>query len=520
MKYALNIKWYYFLLLSSTAVLLFIQIPAPLSFLFDPDEGYHLCNALMVQKGLHPFIDFQTGPYGPLNSYIGAAFQYLSNSTLLGELSLCFLGYFISYFIIYRILIKLKLNSTLSLIVVLMFVFIMPRYYKYFIVLAPALFLYSIINYIQSKNENKSILYLGLSCSLMGLFRIDYGIYGIITSFFVFLLFRNEIKIIKTISYWFLSVIFFPLCWIIFLIFKTDISNVINFTYSYITGASEGLSLPFPSVTSLDFLSKSNSFFFIFWFFFLLPYLSLAFFFYIRKSISVTERIFIPALILFSCLIFIQALHRTDASHLLQVAVIQLILIAWIINYFLNKKLKELFVISVIFISFYLCCLPFSLINKNSLFRNCIMNHNEKINAYCFSKPELICYYNSLLNNDSRKWIIDVISFTNNNTLTKDAVCFLPLIPQLYYFTNKSLPLPTSIFFPGMPNDIHTQNLYIGALKKNKVKTIITIPDFYFDNLKKRNIKNYFPYFFDYINNNYPIKTKMGEAEILQITTK
>jgi len=397
--FRLNFSYYFFVIIF---ILFYISLNAPpaLHFLFNPDHGFQLSVAQQILNGLHPFIDLDAGVYGPLVFYVSALGQIISNYRLIGEIISIILGYSIAYFLLFFLILRLSKNRILSILLLIFMLFLMPRFYKYYIFLGPALIATMLYIYLYSQNRS-SIIALAFSVAFIGMFRLDYGFYALTVSVTAIILKHTNpiVHIYRELIFLISLIILFIAPWIIFLEYN---ASLIDICYHLIQSSSRraaGLTLPVPAFDlSTPPLSNNNLYSFQFWLFAIIPVMSIATLLYSWHSIEKTEKHFIFCITFLSIIIFCsQALHRSDYHHFLQAIPLHFVQVGWMITKALKiiskKKLciKKFagFTIVLLFILAGTSFLLYFSHTKQFQFKNKIVNMPEKVRHYFFSRAQL-----------------------------------------------------------------------------------------------------------------------------------
>jgi len=152
-----------------------VRTPIPEVVLVDADAGHQLAGAQQIQFGEHPFVDFRS-TYGPLTFYASYAAQSIGGGTIAAELLLCALGYSAAFLLIFLTARQMS-GNTIALIITALAVVQLPRFYKYYIYLGPALVLFCTSLYIRQPRATRLAL-LAIAVTITGLYRPDEGAYA------------------------------------------------------------------------------------------------------------------------------------------------------------------------------------------------------------------------------------------------------------------------------------------------------------------------------------------------------
>lgn len=396
----------------------------------------------------------------------------------------------------------------------------MPRFYKYYIVLGPVIFLSMLWLYL-NESSSKNRLLLGASVIVTGFFRYDFGFYACLVVLLSVFIFRDKNKRERIREFILIS---FPiavsiLAWFSLIAVKHNLVDFFKDILRTVVSISSGMSKPIPLFNFRQvFYSEYNLFSFLFWTFLLIPFLSMLYLSLIKDHIHIKERKFIFSASVFYALIYIQALHRTDIHHFLQVIPISFLLLGWMIKKigeFGKKGFPKLSVISLIlFLLIGIAAVNLFHYEYFQLLKSKCISVSENFHTYFMDRKTIRAYLLEETYKNKRNWALDVVCFVNNNSNSNDYVLFIPYQPQLYYFSERTFSTPFGWFFPGFFFDLNDQIKFIEKLDKTKI--IVDLPKFGFDGKSTRNAHNFMPFVMEYIYNNYKIILRTGPAVILK----
>jgi hypothetical protein len=311
----------------------------------------------------------------------------------------------------------------------------------------------------------------------------------------------------------FLSILFVVSPWFIFLILKSIFPKALFETFNITMNLGSDLSLPIPvfNITESIF-SKYNNFSLMFWLFRLLPFIVLVFLFFVRKNIEKKEFYFIFLSVIFSVLIFIQALHRTSYSHLKQVIPIEFLLLAWLLSIIIRRE--TIGIIYRVGALFLIIIMIFGWINFVNNFQ--VIKH-YRINSKCFINNYKSFFYSmrKLRKQYKNNVYLKVAEFINNNTLSDEGVMYIPLNPQLYYFSDRIFKTSLGSLGPGRLYNSELQEKFFKELIGTKTNIIIDDYSFVYDKKRKRNPRYYYSHLMKQIYSRYRIIKKIGKQLIL-----
>jgi 4-amino-4-deoxy-L-arabinose transferase-like glycosyltransferase len=506
----------------SLFIIAFVTINSPSlkQILVDPDQGTSLAIAQQISKGKHPFIDIHRLNFGPLVYYLSAIGQALTGNRLIGEIGLETTGYFFSYLLLLWLFFKITKNHLLSLFLLVFSIILMPRFYKYYIVLGPVIFLSALWLYLE-KNSLKNKILLGISVAVTGFFRYDFGIYVCLVVLLSILISRDrnkneKIRELVPISF---SIAVPVLAWLSFIAIKYNIVKFFKDIFRTVISVSSGMSKPLPLFNfGQAFYSDYNLFSFLFWTFLFIPLLSTSYLFLIKDHIHIKERKFIFLASVFYALVYIQALHRTSIHHFLQVIPISFLLLGWMIKKIGELGIKKLPKLSGIILILFLL-MGISAVNlfhyKYFLsLKSKIISVSKNFHTYLMNRESIRAFLLEEMDENKRDWALEVVCFINNNSNSKESVLFIPYHPQLYYFSERIFSTPFGWFFPGFFSNLNNQIEF--SKKLDDTKFIVDLPKFSFDRKSERSAHNFMPFVMNYIYENYKIVRRIGPAVILE----
>ena len=155
---------------------LLLRIPSPEYFLMDPDGGVQLAAAQQIRlTGEQPWIDFYV-PYGPLVYYLSFLGLWLSGDRLVGEIALSLAGYGVAYLSLFVVTLRRTGSPAVAWSLLGLLLLLVPRYYKYFVVLAPALGLVAVTLSARSRGVWRALA-LGAVTAVAFALRLDLGVF-------------------------------------------------------------------------------------------------------------------------------------------------------------------------------------------------------------------------------------------------------------------------------------------------------------------------------------------------------
>ena len=501
------------------AIAVFSYLIPPVEYFFvDPDQGVQLAIGDKILNGEQPYIDVAVGIYGPLVFYATALFQYLFNKHLAGEIILIILAFAITTTFLFILINKITGKSYLAFLTTLLFILLCPRFYKYYIVLGPIIFLSALFRFTRSSKITSAFI-LGIACGINILYRFDLGAVCVFTSFLVITIIKRSsftdfcYSSIATLS----GILITILPWLIYLSTRIELFEFFIKHFSQIKDMSSGLYLPSPKYHSNEALfTKLNSYFFLYYLFPLVP-IALIASLPLHKS-QRTPKIFLFACSIFSLLLFAQALHRSDIPHFLQAifpSIVTLGILWSIIIETISTKRISIIVLACFAAIVTILCFPLSFATSIEGKAFASTDFWSKIYTYTLSRSETRKY---LLQNPPGgyfNWAVNLSEYLHNHTDTRDSIIIWPYQPQLYYWSERPFATTRSHLIPNRLTEDKQQEKIINQISQANVKYIVDFPNWSYDSGNDATHHKYFSMVMSYIKKNYKIVKKFGNATLL-----
>lgn len=477
-----------------------LLLPSPLKFIQDQDWAHQLAGANQILKGQHPFITF-LDVYGPLTFYASAFTQVIFSTRVIGEIFLVVLGFSIAYTIIYWLMWSISQDRLLAFILLTILLVLVPRLYKYYIILGPALTLFFLWVYLE-RPSYKNLWMVGLAVVITGLFRPDFGIYMILSAA-IAMLFQKNFTIKKKIVnlFYFCGILLvIALPWLIFVTIKGGLQDYLyNSTIGMVT---TGVGMSLPLSVSQDILSLQNLQLIAKIAFNLIPGLSLFVFFLDSHVPDTSTRPILFALIVASQLTLIQGLHRSDYEHLLQAVPTTFILLAYLLKHAANLFTAKKNVFPLIGLGLGIGLLSIMLFFSLPKWEEISMNKTLNYLAVYNLRRDL--FTESLIKRYPNSNLLQAMNFVRTCTKSDDKIIAWPYLVDFYYFTNRPMGgrlKSIGPFFKGSDD----QETAVQDVQADDVSFYIYRPMVF--NPTARNIHDYAPIVAKYLEETYiPIK--------------
>ena len=462
-------------------IYLFINSPGSDFFIVSQDHGYQLSLGQQVLNGKLPYRDLFFH-YGPFVSYTTAFGQWLKPG-LISEVLICATGYSLAVTLLY-LCAPIKKYPVISLILPVLGLALLSRYYKWYYWFFPLLTLFLYLWYQRSEKKKHLVIFAaGFAAGMSALFRLD--LFLVSTVFFLLMLLLNMffLNSEKTLFHGvgFLSGLAIPiLVWLVFLLsiggYET-VASYIDATFSGGSGAVKSWSQPIPHIQKNNWCFFNNGVALIF-------YIAFAVYIYAvvsglwngyihrKDDAGLYQTCFATALIGIG--ILPQGIYRADIAHLLQI--IPLILLALFYTaalLFRNRhKLKFLRYACIVtgFLTIAVPALGIVLILPKSAQD---LEYADKLIGNKFNKLMDI----DLTLETSAHELAHIVKFIKDHTSPDDTLLVLPLAPQVYFLTGRKMSGIFNGYAKGILDGDRWREKDLKAIKKNMPKFIVDYAD-------------------------------------------
>lgn len=160
------------------AVWIYLLHPETAYFFRDADGGFFIQGAYDWRTaGLIPQIDVHSS-YGPLSFALRWPLQALTGDRLVAEVLLAVVGYGISYAVLFWCFQEMTNSRWAATLLLLVALLCVPRYYKFPVVLIPALATWSALLIARAPLARAPVVAAGIALAIAMLFRHDYLVYA------------------------------------------------------------------------------------------------------------------------------------------------------------------------------------------------------------------------------------------------------------------------------------------------------------------------------------------------------
>ena len=489
---------YDFVALLVVAVFFILIVPSADYFISDPDGGYFLEGALQVFRGGEvPQVDFYAS-YGPLNFIFRAGVMKLFGISLFSEFIYVTVGYTIAYTLIFWTVRRFILSQGAAWTVLLLALIAHPRYYKFFVILIPALTIFSAYLYLKLRSLGALFL-MGVVICISFLFRHDFGVYAAISEI-VLIASLRDIHIQKRIGIILTLGAFTFICllpWGIWLIFQGAlgeyITNLIQVTFEQ----SDKMSLPHPllhwkgslSVLYLCFYGELLI---------LLGALLIQW-----KHIEVNYRPLLNAIAIMALFTLLQSAFRSDYPHLLQGvgSIFIAIGVYWNIdwkNIRIQNIWRALAIVPMLVAAYVLIDDYHQLLNLTK------GNVGENIKFVKTDRSQMYLDDGKVSVQDKGKYMM--LTLMRGCTGHDEKVVVYPFAPQLAFFADRLIGSDTLAIAPGYYNTEANQDRAIKAIERDNVRLVLWDESKNFDSIPDRNSTVTHPIIHAFITQNFDKK--------------
>jgi hypothetical protein len=507
--------------LTAAALLSFIWIllktPDLLTFLRDGDWCHQLAGADQILIGEHPFIDWRI-TYGPLVFYASALAQTLTAKRVIGELILVMVGYAAAYGLLFRLAWLASGRRVIAAGVLIVALILLPRLYKYYIVLCPLATLTAAWAYCE-RPRLRELWLLALSVAVTGLFRPDFGLYTCMAA----------VAAIVSVQRWRLrsclkwcavfggAVVACASPWLIWAALHRGLDNYLFDTLFGSPTHVSGSALPFPHYSVAEpWGSIGNLTYLLFAFFFSVPIVALIVLVRGRKQIAKDQRHKLIALIVLAQSTLMQSLVRSEYQHLTQAIPASLILIAWMIGLMRSYPLalvrrRALSVAMLITIAGAMG-IAVKLAEEISPWpRTNLGMLASDLRDYAGPREAIVA---RVLQEHPGNWNAQAMAYVTAHTQPGERILALPSLLPFYYFCDRPFGGGQMAVIPGFFSTLEDQRIMVAHLEAKPVRLILDLPDFARDGREDRTMKNFAPIVTGYLDSHFGTVRHFGPAVV------
>ncbi len=502
--------------------------PSYFQFMDNRDAGSQLSKGQQILFGFHPWAHVHSSVYGPAIFYLSALAQGFSGERLLPEMMLIFTGFLASYLLLFSTFSARSDRRGLLLIFALLALAAFPRFHKYHVLLPQAVFLYGLHRALLASTPGRSALCLSVACTIVGVFRIDFGAYGVVSSI-LFLFSRYAASGIRTVSRAVAVLLGAGLLWLgpwlLFLASTADLGEILVTSYHMTRGLIDGLSLPLPSVQhDLSPLSPTNALAFFYWFFRLAPWGVLAavlFRLWRQQPVAGDSRwvpkpddLYLLVAAAFAILVYQQASHRIDMSHIKQSLPASLFVLFLAVAHWWPRMSSMRLpgrAASLAGVALLTAFLGSGLAHRDLQRRESYSatRWRDTVSSWMLTRSRAL----EQVAGRGTSRLADVLQRVRRLTAREDAVLFIPYLGQAYYFAGRHFATPFGWWNPGRFRAAGSQQKFIDSMRSTR--WVVDQPAFTFDRLPERNARAYAPQVMRHVYSTYGLFEVVGGFVLL-----
>jgi hypothetical protein len=486
-----------------------LKLPDPVTFLGDADQGHQLAGATQILFGEHPFVDWHT-TYGPLTFYASALAQRVSGQRIIGEMVLIVIGYGTAYLILFQLLWRAGGRASLALIVLALV--LMPRTYKYYVVLGPVAVLWAAWRYVDEPRA-RSLVLLASAVALTGLFRSDFGVYaGVAATAAVAGSAAPSGRVrCARVAGLVVLVVGGASPWLVWVWHAGGLSAYFADSIGGGSRIASGMALPLPSLATNPRLSVLYA---VSW---ALPACALSVLALRGRAIATNERVRILSAVVLAQGSLFQSAHRSEYLHLLQAIPVDFVLAVWLAR----RALDELASGIVLYRSVAAVGLGalasaagagLTLTTTFSQWPSFDPGASvEKLRVFAGSRDDVLRHVAAKAPNN---WYLQAIRYVRACTERSDRILALPLLTTFFYMGERRFAGGQMGLAPGYFSTDAEQRTMIERLTREDVPLIIEMPGFSFDGMDVRKMEVFAPLVFAYLRERFVEVGRFGPAVV------
>ena len=478
----------------------FLSTPAPDYFLVDPDGGLFLYGGWhTLHSGEQPQLDYLSH-YGPLSYWLRSAALAITGQEPVAEVLLCSVGYVASYAALLWLLLRVCGNRAVAIALLALALLAMPRFYKFPVILLPALSLLMALTLLDSPTRKRAAA-LGAVTGITLLFRYDYGAAAASIGVLALLLVRplGSTGRFGLFSAATLAMAAIVAPWLVALAWRPGLYQHLQDFGQSTSGVASGLGLPHPLLGS-----RRSHEFWMFALFYALPVLLLvvaALDWRARRGESASRY----ALVAFAALAYLpQSAHRADEGHLLQVLAPAFVVLACLWRDVRERRNGWSFAFAALAFVATASVVIWSAAERGSFPRHSVTAAMDTWRATALRGR----VYESPPTHPWSPGYVNAIHAIDRCTASDERVAVFPYAHQIAYFAARLMPLPTFLLVPGYLDSVPGQRKVIAGLRSGHPALILWDEAFTFDEDPRRNPTHTHALVHEYVRTSYvPVGT-------------
>jgi hypothetical protein len=470
--------------------LLLFRTPSPEYVLTDPDGGVQLAAAAQILHfDEHPWIDFAVA-YGPLPYYLSTAFQWVSNDRLIGELFLDVLGYLVALLMLFRASHRLANHPAVAWLAFLSILVLLPRFFKYFILLAPAAILSATFFYVENPRRARAVI-VGIALGCAFLARFDLGIVGVaavaITTVTVPAVARRTRHIHLAIMAAVCGLVIVP--WLAFVVARGgSLFGLARDILATLTSVPVGLALPHPLLSWHDPLLTATYFGF-----FGLAGATTVLVAVRWRSLPLKWRSRMATTVVMAAGSLLLASHRSDLSHMIQATPMVLVLGSGLgVLLFApggesSNRRRALIPSAALATTTLIAVWAITQTAPSNPVRFGSFDPRQIVRTYRLAAQPLPELVSTIGHQIPEFWPLEIIDQVQQYSSADDRVCIWPWYSQLLYFAGRGFAGRTPYLLPGHLDTPGAQLRIVAELRSNPPSMVLWDEDYYLDGRLERN---------------------------------
>ena len=494
-------------------IALVVHLPTPGRILLDADWALQLAGGFQLRAGDIPFRDYPS-VYGPLVYMTSAVAQWLGGDRFITEVILVMAGYGVGYALLYRMSVQITGNVLLGLLILLLGLVLIPRMYKYYIVLWPVTSLYACWRIIANSSRT-TVLFLALITAISGLFRADFGVYSAIVGIMtvVHLHWGNWDQMRRKLGLLMGGTLAFALPILIWLWVQGSLWIYLYDSSIRTLSFTDGLALPLPEFRTNVLFSPTNGFLVSFWLALTIPLgVFLASF---SSQPTSTEKITWRVTALWAQLLQFQGYHRSGFSHFEQGFTLTLIALAILIMFAFENTRRIVWwrgLLLAVLASYY------ALLLATGISHNAGNRFTEKLQGFEWAQYNLLLLpvddMNVILGLTTTNPVHQAGSLIVECTSPQQKIATGPNLINFYYTTQRHFVGRMWIAYPYMLTPEDEQATLEAYRDEGPPAVFVYQSGFQYDNRPERNPFTYLPTLYAYFQEKYVVVTKFGSIHI------
>jgi hypothetical protein len=509
--------WQLVVAFALSAAWVLVLMPDVRGFLYDADWGHQLAGANQILlTGEHPFLDWHS-IYGPLVFYASALGQVLSGGRAFGEVLLVTIAYSAGYTLFFALVRRLTRRSFFAISFTVLALLLMPRLYKYYVLVGPLLCLALLWNQMERPSIARRAL-VAVACAGLFLFRPDFGAYAALVAL-IGLSRQEDGKRVLAISHFLVAGVLGMLPWLAWTALHHRFGVYIHDTVAGSASLAAGMSVPFPSVRwGRGILGLESTTAGLMLLFSLIAPATLALVVGLRKVLPREKSNQLLACGLLGALNLIQMYHRSDFQHFLQAIPVSLISLAFLSelawDHMRTAKGWRRGVVALPGVVVALCIWAGVGLRQSSGAPLPRMNIAQRLREWSVLSRSRQAVVNDVLLNNPRDERALAIEYLRTNTKPGQRILALPLLTDVYYFAERPFGGGQMSIAPGLFVSPEEQRGMVTRMRDENVDWLTDVPGFVLDGDERKRSRAFAPILFQNIDGEFQTVARFGSIDI------